>query len=467
MIGELGEAYTLALRQAWPEVPSGVDLVCYWFASAFANMLEGKLERAGLVATNSIRSGANREPLKNIVDKGRIFAAWSDEEWTIEGAAVRVSLVCFDVTNGQTAASNGLDLTRTQRLDQNKGVCFVGVILNGEFELPAALARAMLAAPRNVNGRANSDVLKPSLNGDDFNGLRPDKWVIDFGTEVSEKESSYYETPYAYIEKRVRPYRQRLKNDGSFAVRAKIEREVWWRHARSRPKMREALNGFSRYIGTPMVSSYRTFGFLPSSVLPDQKLVVFAKDDFTTLGILHSKFHDVWTFNKCSWIGAGNDITYSNTEVFLTFPFPEGLTPDISAAIYADDPRAQAIALAAARLNELRENWLNPPDLVRREPEVVPGYPDRVLPVNDAAAKELAKRTLTNLYNARPAWLDHAHRALDEAVADAYGWGADFRAGKLTDDEILARLFRLNQERAAEQSKATRAYVSETVEVCG
>jgi hypothetical protein len=95
----------------------------------------------------------------------------------------------------------------------------------------------------------------------------------------------------------------------------------------------------------------------------------------------------------------------------------------------------------------LRENWLNPPGLARREPEVVPGYPDRVLPVNEAVAKELAKCTLTNLYNARPAWLDHAHRALDEAVAEAYGWGDDYRAGMLTDDEVLARLFRLNQKR--------------------
>jgi hypothetical protein len=108
----------------------------------------------------------------------------------------------------------------------------------------------------------------------------------------------------------------------------------------------------------------------------------------------------------------------------------------------------QAIAAAAARLNELRENWLNPSDLVERVPEVVPGYPDRILPKNEAAERELKKRTLTNLYNARPAWLDHAHRALDEAVADAYGWGDDFRASKLTDDEILARLFSLNQERA-------------------
>ena len=53
------------------------------------------------------------------------------------------------------------------------------------------------------------------------------------------------------------------------------------------------------------------------------------------------------------------------------------------------DPRAQAIAAAAARLNELRENWLNPADLVKRVPEVVPGYPDRILPVSPEAEREL------------------------------------------------------------------------------
>jgi hypothetical protein len=120
----------------------------------------------------------------------------------------------------------------------------------------------------------------------------------------------------------------------------------------------------------------------------------------------------------------------------------------VPAAAYVADPRAQAIATAAARLNQLRENWLNPAELVRREPEVVSGYPDRILPVDDVAAKLLAKRTLTNLYNERPLWLDHAHGELDEAVTEAYGWVDDFRSGALGDDEILERLFNLNQERA-------------------
>ena len=105
---------------------------------------------------------------------------------------------------------------------------------------------------------------------------------------------------------------------------------------------------------------------------------------------------------------------------------------------------AQFILVTATELNRLRENWLNPPDLVRIEPEVVPGYPDRILPRDAAAAADLKKRTLTNLYNARPAWLDTAHRRLDAAVAAAYGWPAD-----LSDEAVLERLFALNQERAA------------------
>jgi type II restriction/modification system DNA methylase subunit YeeA len=146
----------------------------------------------------------------------------------------------------------------------------------------------------------------------------------------------------------------------------------------------------------------------------------------------------------CTWLGVGNDPRYTPTTCFETFPFPAGLTPDIPAAAYADDPRAVAIAAAARDLDEKREAWLNPPDLTMRVPEVVPGYPDRILPRNDRAAAILKKRTLTNLYNERPAWLDHLHRRLDAAVAAAYGWPAD-----LPEADALARLFALNRERAA------------------
>ena len=164
---------------------------------------------------------------------------------------------------------------------------------------------------------------------------------------------------------------------------------------------------------------------------------------------MESKFHKIWSLRKAAYIGVGNDPTYTPTSTFETFPFPAGLTPDLSAETYVPDPRAQRIAAVAKRLNELREAWLNPPDLVVRVPEVVPGCPDRILPRDEESAKELKRRTLTNLYNRRPAWLDNVHRELDEAVGAAYGWPAD-----LSDDEILARLFELNQARAGRTSAA-------------
>ena len=179
--------------------------------------------------------------------------------------------------------------------------------------------------------------------------------------------------------------------------------------------------------------------------MPDKNLIVIARDDDTTFGILHSRFHELWALRTCSWLGKGNDPRYTSTTTFRTFPFPEGLQPNIPAENYADDPRAQAIATAAQRLVELRNNWLNPPEWVKREPEVVQGYPDRILPVDEAAAQQLKKRTLTNLYNQRPAWLNHAHEALDTAVAAAYGWEPD-----IEDQEVLKRLLGLNQGRAGE-----------------
>jgi len=161
-------------------------------------------------------------------------------------------------------------------------------------------------------------------------------------------------------------------------------------------------------------------------------------------GILHSRFHEAWSLRTCSWHGVGNDPTYNSAGVFETFPFPEGLTPDIPSQRYANDPRAIAIAEAAKRLDALRKAWLNPPDLVRVEFEVVAGYPDRVLPKDTVAEATLRERTLTNLYNQRPQWLMDAHRDLDQAVSAAYGWAVD-----ISEEDALANLLGLIFARTA------------------
>ena len=135
---------------------------------------------------------------------------------------------------------------------------------------------------------------------------------------------------------------------------------------------------------------------------------------------------------------------------------PAAQSGQAPAAIKTIPPRqaATAIAQAAQRLNALRQAWLNPPEWTDTVPEVVPlglsasPYPDRIVP-KPGFEKELAKRTLTNLYNLRPAWLAAAHAQLDAAVAAAYGW-ADYTAN-MPDDEILRRLLALNLQRSTSE----------------
>lgn len=215
--------------------------------------------------------------------------------------------------------------------------------------------------------------------------------------------------------------------------------------------MRAALAGLARYIATPSVAKHRLFTWIPSGILADHQLIVVARADDTTFGILHSRFHELWSLRLGTSLE--DRPRYTPTTTFETFPFPTGLTPRDTPA----GPHAEAIAAAAKKLNDLREAWLNPPewvDWVRTPEEETAGFPPRPVakPGHEA---ELKKRTLTNLYNARPAWLDHAHRELDAAVAAAYGW-ADYTAD-MPDDEILKRLLALNLERTANQEPGRHA----------
>jgi type II restriction/modification system DNA methylase subunit YeeA len=182
--------------------------------------------------------------------------------------------------------------------------------------------------------------------------------------------------------------------------------------------MRHALLNLPRYIATPIVAKYRLFVWLPRQVLADHAVAVFAREDDYFFGVLHSKLHELWSRRRGTQLREKESgFRYTPTTCFETFPFPwpPGKEP-------VDDPRVQAIAAAAKDLVEKRDRWLN---------------------LEGASEAELKKRTLTNLYNQRPTWLDLAHKRLDEAVLDAYAWPHD-----LTDDQILERLLALNLKRA-------------------
>lgn len=445
----LGADYVERLFRLYDgRVPAEADLVCYWFEKARI-ALDAGAQAVGLVSTNSIRGGANREALKRAIADHPIFAAWSDEPWVVDGAAVRVSLCCFGAgsdaltLDGKPVArihpdltSGSVDITKSTRLKENLGVAFMGDTKGGAFDVPGDVARAWLALPLNPNRRPNSDVLKPWINGMDVTRRSADKWIIDFGWTMNESDAALYEAPFAHIKAKVWPERKDNNRD--------IYRINWWRHVEPRPGMWEKLRPIKRYIATPTVAKFRVFVWRAVSICPDHQLIVIARDDDTTFGILQSRWHELWALRMGTSLEDRPRYTPSTT--FETFPFPKGMTPDTPANDYGNNPKAKAIASAARKLNELREAWLNPPDLVVRVQEAVPSFPDRLEAKDDAAAATLKKRTLTNLYNDPPHWLVNAHATLDATVAAAYGWPAD-----LSDDDVLTRLFELNQARAAAQ----------------
>ena len=188
-------------------------------------------------------------------------------------------------------------------------------------------------------------------------------------------------------------------------------------------------------------------------MLPDSALIVFARSDDFYFGVLHSRAHEVWGRAQGTQVRERESgFRYTPTSCFETFPFPD-----------PSPAQHDAIGVAAKRLNELRSAYLTPPDWHREEILEFPGSVDGPWKryVNDPDARgigtvryprlipkasivyDMAARTLTNLYNQRPTWLDLAHRALDEAVFRAYGWEPS-----LTDVELLSVLLDLNMERS-------------------
>ena len=210
-------------------------------------------------------------------------------------------------------------------------------------------------------------------------------------------------------------------------------RQVWWLrvdHARTceKPWQSRKIHRHPPRFKTPRFRLAQHPTSLPTSTSSCIRPI----DDYS-FGVLHSRLHEVWARSQGTQVRERESgFRYTPTTCFETFPFPEP----------TDDQKA-AIAEAAKQLDAMRTGWLNPPEWTREEVLEFPGSVDgpwsryvhepdhrgigtvrypRAVPRDRACAATLAKRTLTNLYNERPTWLDLAHRRLDEAVFAAYGW---------------------------------------------
>jgi len=465
IVRSLGQGYLSGLRELYEKRLGGrPDLCCYFFEKARKLVHDRKCQRAGLLATQGIRGGTNRNVLKAIKQTGDIFFAVSDREWILDGASVHVSLVGFDdgtetarCINGQSAGrinadlTSGVDVTVAAELLENRSLSFQGGIKWGDFDLPGDDALPLLRSGGNPNVLPNSDVLLPYINASAITGSAPGTWIIDFGERTEEQAAGYQEL-FERVRQCVRP--RRLE-----ATQAEARR-VWWSHWRRRGELYSAIRGASRFLVTPRVSKHRFFVWWSAPAYIDSAVVAVARSDDYFFGILGSHVHEVWARKQGTQLRERESgFRYTPTTCFETFPFPWSPRQEP-----AGDARVEAIAEAAKELERLRSNWLNPPEWTREEVLEFPGSADgpwarylhdsddrgigtvrypRTVPKDAECAAKLKARTLTNLYNERPTWLALAHEKLDAAVFAAYGWGP-----AMSDDHLLESLLALNLERA-------------------
>ena len=374
----LPDDYVAAMYAAY-ELPKTSDLCCYWFEQARRAIEKRPATRVGLLATQGIRGGDNRTVLERIKNSGDIFMAWSDRDWILDGANVHVSILGFGakpvaqtppsgvvaqtppsgqaqvrapvlqgpVLDGRPVCHINADLTsdedtaKAMVLPENASIAFMGDTKGGAFDITCAEASQILAQP-NPNGKPNSVVATPWINGSDITKRDRGMWIIDFGCEMPMQEAAAYEAPFRLVAERVQP--QRAKN------RRAAYAQRWWIHVEARPAMRQAINRMSRFGITCRVSKHRVFEWRQNPTLPDSATFVFARSDDYFFGVLHSSIHEVWARRMGTQLReVESGFRYTPTTCFETFPLPwppgnEPVAQTPSSGAVAQTPPSGAVA---------------------------------------------------------------------------------------------------------------------------
>ncbi len=453
----LGDGYADALRTAWPEVPESADFVMYWWHKAAETVRTGQAERFGLITTNSLTMIFNRrviEAHRSANPPLSLAFAVPDHPWvdSADGAAVRISMSVgvrgtiegklLTVTQERQAESGevgvelvtrqgvihadlkvGANVASAQRLQANDRLSNRGVIPHGA---------GFIVTPQQAQALGLGTVpglelhIRAYRNGRDLTGTPRGVMVIDLFGLQAEDVRQRFPAVYQWLLERVKPER-----DLNSRPR---RRDYWWRFAEDQPRMRESIQGLSRYIVTGQVAKHRVFQWLDASILPDDKLIAVASADALHLGVLSSAVHASWALTAGGRLGIGNDPVYSKSTCFEAFPFPD---------IDSRGALAERIRILAEQIDAHRKTRLA-------------AHADATLTATYNVLEKL--RTGEQLTPKEKVIHEHGlvgvlkslHDELDVAVLLAYGW--DDLTLPADTDILLGRLVELNAQRAAEEA---------------
>jgi len=437
VIEERGAEYSSKLARAYPLISGVSDYVCYWFRFAHDKMPLGG--RAGLVGTNSIREGQSRQAsLDYVVDNGGVITdAVSSLKW--DGTAqVNVSIVNW-VKNDDGASkvlwlqeaqvrrevdwiypdlTADLDLrsARPLRVNTRPKRCFQG-------QTPGHVKGFVLSSDESVRARqaGAGSVVRPFITGDDLNNSgRPERWIIDFDVEDAATAKALDHAAFEQVKRLVLPDRIARAAKEEKANQAILAKDScarvnwhhrnflarWWQLSYRRADLLRALRPLDRYIALSryaIADRPSVYAFLSTDIRPSDKVVAFAFDDDYSFGILTSSLHRLWFERRCTTLGQA--VTYTNSTVFDTFPWPQNPTIE----------QVERIINVVARLQ------------VHREERVAAGL---TLGAQYDALRLPGQNRLRDL-----------HTELDDCVRNAYGFEhpAEDLASLLALNELMVR----------------------------
>ena len=420
----LGDGYSEILRKVYKDVPDNVDFVMYWWHKSAELVRIGKLQRFGLITTNSIRQTFQRRVIdfhQNQKSSIRLFFAIPDHPWDEDGAAVRIAMTGVELNDPKVEAicrlgnlisededltpedqadrvrvefrnndkifsnlSAGVDFTKSQSLISNSKLCCRGVQLMGRgFELEEK---------EIVN--IETQTVYPYLNGRDLLHISRNAFAIDLFGLTEEKVKQKYPKAYQWIYERVKPERDQ-NNRESY-------RKNWWIFGEPRTTLRTSLKGINRYIATPETAKHRVFIFLDREILPDNRLIVIALDDAYFLGVLSSEVHVLWALACGAQLGPTP--VYPKTTCFDPFPFPDTILE-----------QKEKIRQLGERLDRHRKQ------VQAQHPEItITGMYNLLEKLRKGEDFTDKDREYNN--KALVSTLKQIHDELDNAVLEAYGW---------------------------------------------
>ena len=458
----LGDIYVTDLRKAYAkQVPNSADFVMYWWQKAAAAVQAGSAQSFGFITTNSISmTFSSRLVQQYLEDADRPLSlsfVVPDHPWVEagDGAAVRISMtvgqagrqagvlarVAHESSSGDDDArvvaltetvgminadlTIGADLGNLAQLKANDGISSTGVLIIGAgfIVTPTQATELGLGTIAGLERH-----IRPYRNGKDLMSLPRNVMLIDMIGLNEVEMITRFPQAYQHILQTVKPERD-LNRDAT-------RRRNWWLFARPNDQMRSSIAGLNRYIATPETSKHRVFQFVDGQVLPDNKIITIALNDAYQLGILSSRVHTGWAMLAGGRLGVGNDLVYTKSRCFDTFPFPT-LTAAQQAHI-----RELAEALDAHRKRQQAQYpSLTLTDLYNVVEKLRAGQP-------------LTPKDQTTHAQGLAAVVLSLHQQLDAAVAEAYGWPAD-----LPEADILTRLVQLNHARQQEEATGTIRYL--------